>query len=106
MIVCKFGGTSVGDAESIARTASIIKQRRDRQPIVVVSALGGATNQLLQIAEQAAKGQTNQSRNPSLVHALPPVMFLSEGARSREKPSPPGCCLREHDDPPQMGMSR
>ena len=57
MIVCKFGGTSVGDAESIARTASIIKQRRDRQPIVVVSALGGATNQLLQIAEQAAKGQ-------------------------------------------------
>ena len=57
MIVCKFGGTSVGDAESIARTAAIIKQRRDRQPIVVVSALGGATNQLLQIAEQAAKGQ-------------------------------------------------
>ena len=57
MIVCKFGGTSVGDAEAIARTASIIQQRRDRQPIVVVSALGGATNQLLQIAEQAAKGQ-------------------------------------------------
>ena len=57
MIVCKFGGTSVGDAESIARTASIITQRRGRQPIVVVSALGGATNQLLQIAEQAAKGQ-------------------------------------------------
>jgi aspartate kinase len=57
VIVCKFGGTSVGDAEAIARTASIIKQRRDRQPIVVVSALGGATNHLLQIAEQAAKGQ-------------------------------------------------
>ncbi|MEP6733741.1 MAG: lysine-sensitive aspartokinase 3 [bacterium] len=57
MIVCKFGGTSVGDAESIARTASIIDRRRDRQPIVVVSALGGTTNQLLQIAEQAAKGQ-------------------------------------------------
>ena len=57
MIVCKFGGTSVGDAEAIARTASIITQRRERQPIVVVSALGGTTNQLLQIAEQAAKGQ-------------------------------------------------
>ena len=57
MIVCKFGGTSVGDAESIARTASIIAGRRDRQPVVVVSALGGATNQLLQVAEQAAKGQ-------------------------------------------------
>jgi aspartate kinase len=57
VIVCKFGGTSVGDAEAIARTAGIIARRRERQPIVVVSALGGATNQLIQIAEQAAKGQ-------------------------------------------------
>ena len=57
MIVCKFGGTSVGDAEAIARTATIIARRADRQPIVVVSALGGATNTLIQIAEQAAKGQ-------------------------------------------------
>lgn len=57
MIVCKFGGTSVGDAEAIARTASIIGERLDRQPIVVVSALAGATNQLLAIAEQSARGQ-------------------------------------------------
>ncbi len=57
MIVCKFGGTSVGDAAAIARTAAIIADRRERQPIVVVSALGGTTNKLLQIAEQAAKGQ-------------------------------------------------
>ena len=57
MIVCKFGGTSVGDAPAIARTASIIAGRRERQPVVVVSALGGATNMLLRIAEQSAKGQ-------------------------------------------------
>jgi aspartate kinase len=57
VIVCKFGGTSVGDAEAIARTATIIAGRRARQPVVVVSALGGTTNQLLQIAEQSAKGQ-------------------------------------------------
>ena len=57
MIVCKFGGTSVGDADAIARTAAIIAARLARQPVVVVSALGGTTNQLLQIAEQAAKGQ-------------------------------------------------
>ena len=57
MIVCKFGGTSVGDAESIARTASIVRGRLDRQPVVVVSALGGTTNVLLQIAEQSARGQ-------------------------------------------------
>ena len=57
MIVCKFGGTSVADAQAIARTASIIAGRRERQPVVVVSALGGATNMLLRIAEQSAKGQ-------------------------------------------------
>jgi aspartate kinase len=57
VIVCKFGGTSVGDADAIARTATIIAARRARQPVVVVSALGGTTNQLLQIAEQSAKGQ-------------------------------------------------
>ena len=57
MIVCKFGGTSVGDAEAIRRTESIVQSRLDKQPIVVVSALGGATNVLLALAEQAAKGQ-------------------------------------------------
>ena len=57
MIVCKFGGTSVGDAAAIRRAASIIEGRRDRQPIVIVSALGGATNVLIALAEQAARGQ-------------------------------------------------
>ena len=56
MIVVKFGGTSVGDAEAIERTAAIVKGRLDRQPAVVVSALGGATNALLAIGEQSAKG--------------------------------------------------
>ena len=56
MIVVKFGGTSVGDAESIERTAEIVKGRLARQPAVVVSALGGATNSLLAIGEQSAKG--------------------------------------------------
>jgi len=57
MIVCKFGGTSVGDAEAIARTASIIHARLDRKPVVVVSALAGTTNMLLRIAEQSTRGQ-------------------------------------------------
>ena len=56
MIVVKFGGTSVGDAAAIARTAEIIRGRLPRRPIVVVSALGGATNSLLAVGEQAAKG--------------------------------------------------
>ena len=57
MIVAKFGGTSVGDAAAIERAAGIIAERVHRQPLVVVSALGGATNALIAIAEQAASGQ-------------------------------------------------
>lgn len=56
MIVVKFGGTSVGSAEAIEQTARIVRGRLERQPIVVVSALSGATNALLSIGEQAGKG--------------------------------------------------
>lgn len=57
MIVVKFGGTSVADAAAIARAAAITRSRAPRRPVVVVSALARATNELLAAAEQAAKGQ-------------------------------------------------
>ena len=57
MIVVKFGGTSVGDAEAIRRAATIVESRRDRQPLVVVSAMAGVTNALLALADQSARGQ-------------------------------------------------
>jgi aspartate kinase len=56
MIVCKFGGTSVADADAIRRAAGIVRGRAARQPVVVVSALAGVTNALLAIAEQATEG--------------------------------------------------
>ena len=57
MIVVKFGGTSVGDAEAIERATEIVRGRLARRPLLVVSALSGTTNTLLAIAEQAEKGQ-------------------------------------------------
>jgi aspartate kinase len=57
VIVLKFGGTSVGDAAAIRRTAGIVASRVERQPIVIVSALAGVTNSLIALAEQSAKGQ-------------------------------------------------
>ncbi len=57
MIVVKFGGTSVADAAAIARAAAITRSRVTRRPVVVVSALARATNELLAAAEQAAQGQ-------------------------------------------------
>ncbi len=57
MIVCKFGGTSVADAEAIARVVDVVVSKRVSLPVVVVSALGGATNQLLDLARKAAEGE-------------------------------------------------
>ena len=57
MIVCKFGGTSVADANAIRRAAEIVRGKAVRQPVVVVSALAGVTNALLAITEQASTGQ-------------------------------------------------
>jgi aspartate kinase len=56
VIVLKFGGTSVGDAEAIARTGRIVATRASKGAVVVVSALGGVTNVLIGLAEQAARG--------------------------------------------------
>ena len=57
MIVAKFGGTSVGDAAAIERTAAIVRGRLSRNPVIVVSALAGTTGALLDIAAQSATGQ-------------------------------------------------
>jgi aspartate kinase len=58
--VLKFGGTSVGSGECIRRVASIIGHHvRDGEgmfPVIVVSAMSGATNQLLRIAHFACTG--------------------------------------------------
>jgi aspartate kinase len=56
MIVCKFGGTSVADADSIARLIEIIRSRVDRRPVVVVSALAGVTDRLLDLVHYADSG--------------------------------------------------
>jgi len=53
MIVIKFGGTSVGDADRVANAIDIVAERRDLHPIVVVSALAGVTNDLVAATEAA-----------------------------------------------------
>jgi len=55
MIVMKFGGSSVQDATAIRRVASIVLPRLAEQPLVVVSAMGGVTDKLVQVAEAAAR---------------------------------------------------
>ena len=61
MIVMKFGGTSVGSDEAIRRVASIVASRRDRKPVVVVSAMGKTTDALLDIARAAVAGRRDEA---------------------------------------------
>lgn len=53
MIVMKFGGTSVQDADAIGRVISIVKSRLQDKPLVVVSALSKVTRLLCSIAEES-----------------------------------------------------
>src|ERR1035438_7760976 len=47
MIVMKFGGSSLESAGAIEQAASIVKERLDRKPVLVVSAMGKTTDRLL-----------------------------------------------------------
>ena len=77
MIVMKFGGTSVESQEAVTRVTSIVKSYESRRPVVVVSAMGKTTNQLLKIAREAAAGRREQAlmlvdelRGHHLTHGL------------------------------------
>lgn len=54
MKVLKFGGTSVGTVESLKSVKQIVEENEE-QVIVVVSALGGITDQLITTAKLAAQ---------------------------------------------------
>jgi aspartate kinase len=63
----KFGGTSVADADAIARLAAIVGGRIDMRPeghgppVVVVSALAKATDRLLDAAAMAERGEADRA---------------------------------------------
>lgn len=56
MQVLKFGGSSVASAANIHKVVTIVKEKAATKTVVVVSALGGITDLLLQCAQLAADG--------------------------------------------------
>jgi aspartokinase len=61
MIVMKFGGTSVEDAKSMQTVIQIIQREQSRHPVVVLSAIAGATNTLLKAAHVAQEGNLDEA---------------------------------------------
>jgi bifunctional aspartokinase / homoserine dehydrogenase 1 len=64
LIVMKFGGTSVGDAERIRQAALIVKQHatRGNDVVVVVSALSKVTDTILKVLNSARNGDERETR--------------------------------------------
>ncbi len=60
MIVMKFGGTSVRDSRRIRSVVDIVRSSLSRNPIVVVSAMGGMTDSLLRITGAASQAKCSQ----------------------------------------------
>ncbi|HTG57249.1 MAG TPA: bifunctional aspartate kinase/homoserine dehydrogenase I [Niabella sp.] len=87
MQVLKFGGTSVANAENINKVAAIVKKAVSKnKTVVVVSALGGVTDMLLQAANNAARGSEDykqaiteiEKRHFDAVKSLIPVAHQSQ----------------------------
>ncbi len=88
MNVLKFGGTSVGSVESIKQVIGIIDKHRQNsdQIAVVLSAMSGVTNQLIEIGRMASLGSTDylelvrriEDRHFLLIKTLIPVKEQSK----------------------------
>ena len=66
----KFGGTSVGSAEQIRRVGKIIADRRERSPVVVVSAVGGITDRLWKLARLAVDPESSAAAEALLAEIV------------------------------------
>jgi aspartate kinase len=56
MIVMKFGGTSVGNADAISQVASVVRHSLGGKPVVVVSAMTKITDALIRLAKESSTG--------------------------------------------------
>lgn len=86
--VMKFGGTSVGNGECIARAAEIIAAAaREGSVVAVVSAMSGVTNRLIEAAQKSEQGDANAGNELASIlrqQHLQAIETLVNRADSRE----------------------
>ncbi|MEI6591432.1 MAG: aspartate kinase, partial [Actinomycetes bacterium] len=93
LIVQKFGGSSLGDAQKIKHVANrvIETQRAGNQVVVVVSAMGDTTDELIDLAQSVAENPYNSPREMDMLltsgerisMALVALAINAAGASSR-----------------------
>ncbi|WP_423819029.1 aspartate kinase [Salinimicrobium sp. TIG7-5_MAKvit] len=83
MKVLKFGGTSVGSVESIRNVKNIIQGQKGRK-IIVVSAMSGVTNMLVELCETTKNGKPEQAEAILLELKLKHLQLIEELIVSHE----------------------
>jgi aspartate kinase len=69
MVVMKFGGSSVADAERLKHVAEIVKTQADKKPALVLSAMGDTTDHLLEAGDLALNQGKVEVGNVQKLHA-------------------------------------
>ena len=93
MIVMKFGGTSNRDAAAMANVLRIITTHLAERPVVVVSAIADATNDLEESARTAASGDA--SRGEEILNRLHARHLAMVDALVSDKARAGRLCSRE-----------
>src|SRR5438874_13027940 len=116
MVVMKFGGTSVADQAAIERLIAIVRAERQvaiqpesqdwRGPVVVVSALGGATDRLLGIAAEAGAGDIERARENTRAPRARHLDVTRVIAHDTERAEVQAFLAREFDEPERAARAR
>jgi aspartate kinase len=87
LTVMKFGGTSVQDAEAIDRVVEIISGRRKKDLVLVISAMAGVTDALLELSRYIAERRSDRvaliimelrARHLAVAHAFSPTSVIRD----------------------------
>ena len=85
MLVVKFGGTSVGSTRAISRVIEIIKDKKHagKTQVAVISAFSGVTDDLIDISQKAASGESYREKLNDLAerHRKTAAFFLKKDRR-------------------------
>ena len=89
MKVLKFGGTSVGSAERMKSVALLIK--KNTEPVIVVlSAMSGTTNSLVEIGQAYLSGDKNKAASLIGIFFVPAIFYVVERVSGAGKEHAPG----------------
>jgi aspartate kinase len=78
MIAVKFGGSSIADAEKIKNITDILKNLIDEKPVVVLSAIGNTTDELIKAGVNALQGKIDIQKIKTMHNEVAELLMLDK----------------------------